>query len=30
MEILIIGIVLALCGATYLVYRVAATLQERK
>jgi hypothetical protein len=30
MEIVIIGIVLALSGATYLVYRVAAALQERK
>jgi uncharacterized membrane protein len=30
MEIVIIGIVLALCGATWLVYRVAAALQERK
>ena len=30
MEIMIIGLVLALCAATYLIYRLAATLQERK
>jgi hypothetical protein len=30
MEIVILGLVLALCGGTYLVYRVAAALQERK
>lgn len=30
MEILIIGLVLALSGATWLVYRVAAALQEHK
>jgi hypothetical protein len=29
-EIVIIGTVLALSGATWLVYRVAAVLQERK
>jgi hypothetical protein len=30
MEIMIIGLVLALCAVTYLIYRLAATLQERK
>jgi hypothetical protein len=30
MEIMIIGILLALCGATWLVYRIAATLKEPK
>lgn len=30
MEILIIGLVLALSGATWLVYRLAAALQEHK
>ena len=30
MEILIIGLVVALSIATYLLYRVAAALQERK
>lgn len=30
MEIIIFGLVLLLSGATYLVYRVAATLQGQK
>jgi hypothetical protein len=30
MEIAIIGLTVLLCGATYLVYRLAAALQERK
>lgn len=30
MEILIIGLSALLCGATYLLYRVATSLQERK
>lgn len=30
MEILIAGLALVLGGTTYLIYRLAATLQERK
>jgi len=30
MEIMIAGLVLVLCFSTYLIYRVAAALQERK
>jgi hypothetical protein len=30
MEIMIIGLVLALGAVTYLIYRLAVTLQERK
>ena len=29
MEILIVGLTVLLCGTTYLLYRVAAALQER-
>ena len=30
MEILIVGLTLLLCAATYIVYRVVAALQEKK
>jgi hypothetical protein len=30
MELMIAGLLVALCVATYLVYRVAAALQERE
>jgi hypothetical protein len=30
MEIMIAGLLVALCAATYLIYRVAAALQERE
>jgi len=30
MEIMIAGLLLVLCVSTYLIYRVAAALQERK
>ncbi len=30
MEIMIVGLVVALCVATYLIYRLVAALQERK
>jgi hypothetical protein len=30
MEILIVALVVALCATTYLIYLVAAALQERK
>jgi len=30
MEIMIAALLMALCAATYLIYRVAVALQERK
>jgi F0F1-type ATP synthase assembly protein I len=30
MELMIIGLVVALCAATYLIYRLAAKLQVQK